>query len=115
MRPTMSMEHQLVENSLIVRLSGELDLVAAAEFKRVVEDLLDRRPVRNLLVNLERVTFLDSAFLGALLGRYRRISQAHGRMAIVGVPGAVRPTLELSGVFRTMAEYRTEPEALSAG
>lgn len=111
----MSMEYQLVENSLVVRLSGELDLVAAAEFKRVVDDLLDRRPARNLYVNLERVTFLDSAFLGALLGRFRRVSQGGGRMAIVGTPGTVRPTLELSGIFRTMAEYRSEPEALSAG
>lgn len=111
----MSMEYQLVEHSLFVRLSGELDLVAAAEFKQVVDDLLDRRPVRNLFVNLERVTFLDSAFLGALLGRYRRISQGNGRMAIVGAPGTVRPTLELSGVFKTMKEYRSEPEALSAG
>lgn len=111
----MAMEYQLVEKSLVVRLSGELDLVAAAEFKRMVDDLLDRRPTRNLFVNLERVSFLDSAFLGALLGRYRRISQGGGRMAIVGAPRAVRPTLELSGIFRTMAEYGSEPEALSAG
>jgi stage II sporulation protein AA (anti-sigma F factor antagonist) len=69
----MSMEHQVVGNSLVVRLAGELDLVAAAELRRVADDLLDRRKVRNLFVNLERVTFLDSSFLGALLGRYRRI------------------------------------------
>ncbi|MFZ5817428.1 MAG: STAS domain-containing protein [Bacillota bacterium] len=111
----MSMSYQLVGNNLVVRLSGELDLVAAAEFKQVVEDLLDRRPARNLFVNLEQVTFLDSAFLGALLGRYRRISQTGGRMGIVAAPGAVRPTLELSGIFRTMDDYRSEPEALAAG
>ncbi|MFZ5823690.1 MAG: STAS domain-containing protein [Bacillota bacterium] len=111
----MSMEYQLVEHSLVVRLSGELDLVAAAEFKRVVEDLLDRRPARNLFVNLEQVTFLDSAFLGALLGRYRRISGAGGRMGVIGTPGTVRPTLEMSGIFRTMEEYGTESEALRAG
>lgn len=109
----MSMEYELKENSLVVRLSGELDLVAAAEFKQVVDDLLDRRPARNLFVNLAEVTFLDSAFLGALLGRYRRLSQAGGRMGVVGAPGAVRPTLELSGIFRTMAEYGSESEALS--
>ncbi len=109
------MEVQQHGKSIVVRLGGELDLVAAAEFKRVVDDLLDRRPGSSLYVNLERVSFLDSAFLGALLGRYRRISQAGGRMGIVGTPGTVRPTLELSGIFRTMADYRTEEEALAAG
>lgn len=109
------MEFQQVGESLVVRLAGELDLVAAAEFKRLVDDCLDRRKVRNLFVNLEGVAFLDSSFLGALLGRYRRISQAGGRMGIVRVPGPIRPTLELSGIFRTMPEYRSEPEALNAG
>lgn len=109
------MEVQQVGQSLVVRLSGELDLVAAADFKQVVEDLLERRKVRNLYVNLERVTFLDSSFLGAMLGRYRRISAEGGRMGVIRPAGSIRPTLELSGIFRTMAEYGSEPEALSAG
>lgn len=111
----MSMEWQLIGQNLVVRVAGELDLVAASEFKGLVEGLLDRRKARNLYVNLERVTFLDSSFLGALLGRYRRISQAGGRMGIVRPPGPVRPALELSGVFRVMDEFGSEPEALSAG
>lgn len=109
------MEHQLVEQSLVVRLAGELDLVDAAAFRQLVNDMLDRRKARHLLVNLEQITFLDSSFLGALLGAYRRFSQAGGRMMLVRVPPPVRPTLELSGVFRIMQEYPSEPEALAAG
>lgn len=111
----MSMEHQLFGDSLVVRLSGELDLVAAAHFKQLVDDLLDWGRVRRLYVNLERVTFVDSSFLGALLGRYRRISQQGGSMGLICPPGSVRPTLELAGLFRLMAEYKSEPDALSAG
>lgn len=110
-----AMECELVGQSLIVRLSGELDLVAAARFKETVEELLDRRPIRHLYVNLSQVTFVDSAFLGSLFGRYRRISREGGRVGVIGVPPQVRSALELSGVFRTMEEFRTEGEALSAG
>jgi stage II sporulation protein AA (anti-sigma F factor antagonist) len=109
------MESQLFGTSLVMRLSGELDMVAGAEFKRIVDDLLDRRKVRNLFVNLERVTFVDSSFLGALLGRYRRIVHLGGRVGIVRPLPAVRPILEMSGLFRIMAEYGSEPDALSAG
>jgi stage II sporulation protein AA (anti-sigma F factor antagonist) len=108
------MEHQVVGNSLVVRLAGELDLVAAAELRRVADDLLDRRKVRNLFVNLERVTFLDSSFLGALLGRYRRIHMIGGRMGVIGTPPTVRPTLDISGIFKTLDEYRSESDALEA-
>ncbi len=109
------MEAQHIGQNLVVRLEGELDLVAAAEFKALVDDLLDRRKARNLYVNLERVTFLDSSFLGALLGRFRRIQQSGGRMGVIRPAGAIRPTLELSGIFRTMEEFGSEREALSAG
>ena len=107
----MALEYQIAGNNVVVRMGGELDLVSAAEFKRVVDDLLDRRKARNLFVNLERVTFLDSSFLGALLGRYRRINQIGGRMGIVKPPAAIRPTLELSGILRTMEELSGEPQA----
>lgn len=109
------MELQQVGQNLVVRLRGELDLVTAAEFRRRVDDLLDRRKIKNLFVNLEGTTFLDSSFLGALLGRYRRIHQAGGRMGLVRPPAAIRPTLELSGLFRTMEEFASEPDALSTG
>jgi len=109
------MEHQLFGDSLVVRLSGELDLVAAAHFKELVDDYLDWGKIRHLYVNLEKVTFLDSSFLGALLGRYRRISQIGGQVGLINPPGSLRPTLELSGVFQLMAEYPSEREALSAG
>ncbi|MGE5675292.1 MAG: anti-sigma F factor antagonist [Mycobacterium leprae] len=111
----MSLEYKQVGNSLVVRANGELDLIAAAELKRVADDLLDRKRIRNLYVNLQRVTFLDSSFLGALLGRYRRIHQVGGRVGIIRPSGAIRPALELSGVFRMMAEFGSEQEALSAG
>ena len=110
-----AMEYELVGQSLIVRLAGELDMVAAARFRETVEELMDRRPVRHLYVNLARVTFVDSAFLGSLFGRYRRVSRDGGRVGVIGVPPQVRSALELSGVFRTMDEFRTEQEALSAG
>lgn len=110
----VQMEYRLEGENLVVRLSGELDLVSAAAFKSLVDDLLDRRKIRNLFVNMERVSFLDSSFLGALLGRYRRMAQSGGRMGIIGPPGPLRPTLELSGVFQLMREYRSESDALPA-
>jgi len=111
----MAMECQQSGQSLVVRLAGELDLVAAAEFRRIVDDLLDRQRIRNVYVNLERVTFVDSSFLGALLGRYRRITKVGGRMGVIRPSGSVRPTLEVSGVFRTLLEFGSESEALAAG
>jgi stage II sporulation protein AA (anti-sigma F factor antagonist) len=109
------MEYEKFGSTLVLRPSGELDLVSAEELRRLVDDLLLRGRVQHLYVNLERVGFLDSSFIGALLGRYRRIAGAGGRMGLIRVPGAMRPFLEAAGLFRLMAEYESELQALTAG
>lgn len=111
----MAMDTLLSGRRMVVRFTGELDLVAAAELKAAVDDLIDRGKVTHLYINLERVTFLDSSFLGALLGRFRRISQVGGQVGLIRPADSVRPTLELSGLFKTMAEYGSEAEAMAAG
>jgi anti-sigma F factor antagonist len=111
----MPLAYEQVGPNLVVRLGGELDLVAAAEFKALVDDLLNRGKIRNLYVNLERVNFVDSSFIGALLGRCRQIQQIGGQMGLINPAPKLRPTLEMTGLFRMMSEFRSEPEALSAG
>lgn len=111
----MQIEYQLIENDLVVRLSGELDLVSATSFKTLVDDLIDRRRIRNLYVNMQWVTFLDSSFLGTLIGRHKRIQLTGGRTGIVAPCPTIRPILEISGILRIMPEFDSEQRALSAG
>jgi hypothetical protein len=37
-----------------------------------------------------------------------------GRMGVIGTPPTVRPTLDISGIFKTLDEYRSESDALEA-
>ena len=110
----MAIEHRLVGRTLVVRLQGELDLVAAEEFRREVEKALDQTGARTLLLNLSQVSFIDCSGLGAILGRYRRMSQQQGRVVLAGAGPALRPILELSGLFRIIAHYESESQALAA-
>lgn len=93
----MHMQQQLHGSDLIVRLEGELDLVAAEEFRRRVDQVLEHWEPAALYLDVRGVTFIDSSGLGAILGRYKRITQRQGRMVIVGAQPPVRHILELTG------------------
>jgi anti-sigma F factor antagonist len=108
------MEYERFGLTLMLRPAGELDLVAADLFRRVADDLIDRGRIQHLFVNLERVQFLDSSFLGALMGRHRKIQRAGGRMGLVRVPESLRPFLQAGGAFKVLAEYESELQALTA-
>jgi len=103
---------ELKQNTLIVRLSGDLDLAITDNLRSSLDEAIDKQSVSNLIFNLSQVTFIDSSALGVLLGRYKRISRRGGRVCIVGLQPQVRRILELSGVFQVMDEFPGENVAL---
>jgi stage II sporulation protein AA (anti-sigma F factor antagonist) len=114
--PTLSLEVACEQRGprLIVRVAGELDLGSAPAFRSQVDDWLDRTRCRQLLLNLRRVTFIDSVGLGAILGRLRHLQRIGGAMAIVEPAGPARTVLHVGGLGRVAAIFPTEQKALDA-
>lgn len=93
--------------SLIVKISGDLDLVVAKEFREVTDKVLGDRPVKNLVLDIERVNFIDSSGLGAILGRYKIMQQRKGKMSIFGAKPAVYRILDLSGILKIIPVFKS--------
>jgi len=104
---------ELKQDTLLVRLQGELDLSVADTIRKSLEDGLDKNHVRHLVVNLSRVSFIDSSGLGVILGRYKRLSHQGGLVSLVGAQPQVRRVLSLSGLLTVMKECVSEEEALA--
>ena len=110
----MKIEQEVCDGSVILRLDGELDLASADPFRNAADRALAATGSRRLILNLEGVTFIDSSGLGAILGRYRRISQAGGKMGIIGAAPQVLTILELSGILKIIPLYDSEGQALKS-
>lgn len=94
--------------NLVVRVKGDLDLMTAEPFRRTLDETLARTRVRNLYINLSGVTFLDSSGLGVLLGRYKRLRAAGGRMGLVAPSPAVQQVIDLAGLHKFMEIHDSE-------
>jgi len=108
----MLLETEKVDNSLIVKIKGELDLLTAETFRNLVERAITREKAQHLILDLEHVDFIDSSGLGVILGRYRRIREQGGNMAIVGVKPHVKRVLELAGILGIVKVYHQTEQAL---
>ncbi|SDF25287.1 anti-sigma F factor antagonist [Sporolituus thermophilus] len=97
---------------LIVRISGELDMHVADEFRRQVDNALDATGLKNILLSFENVTFIDSSGLGVILGRYKRISASGGKMLAACLQPQVAKIFELAGLLNIIRTYDSETEAL---
>lgn len=98
----MNVEFARSGSTLVAKLSGELDLLTAPSFRSQVDGALQESASRNLVLELSKLSFVDSSGLGAILGRYKAVSQLGGRMLLVDPQPQVKRIFTLSGLFKIM-------------
>jgi anti-anti-sigma factor len=82
---------------ILLRLRGEMDVLAAPMFRAAVLEMLASRPP--LLVELRGLDFMDSSGLAALLELRSRARQVGWDVTIRGAGGRVRELLERTGTL----------------
>jgi anti-sigma B factor antagonist len=84
--------------SATVRAVGEIDSTTAPLLNQHLSDVLDT-DVRELTVDLVRVTFLDSAGLSALATAHRRAGRQDVRLRVLATSRAVIRPLQITGLW----------------
>jgi anti-sigma B factor antagonist len=87
---------------MLLRLSGELDVVSAPVLRARLLDLMPRR--LPLLLELRGLDFMDSSGLAALLELRSRARQVAWDVTIRGAGGRVRELLERTGTLALVEE-----------
>lgn len=96
----------------VVRLSGSLDLLTAAEVKERIQRLVEEGWNR-LVVDLSAVDFIDSSGLSALINGLKVARNAGGDIRIARAPEQVRGILQACTLDRVLTPYPTVEAALA--
>ena len=94
----MQLANKRKGGSLTVMLTGELDHHNAADIRETLDGMLDGS-VRELVLDMSGVTFMDSTGIGIVLGRYRRMQERDGRLYLSGLGGSAEKILRMAGVL----------------
>lgn len=104
---------EIVDKSLLVSIEGELDMHTAPPFKESIDAQLDKDlNLKDLVLLMENVSFIDSSGLGAILGRYRIIEKRGGRLIFVAPTPQVLRVLKLSGMQKIASFTNSAKAAL---
>ena len=95
----------------LISLRGELDFFTAAEFKHRIAAPLENE-VEQIIVDLTRVTFVDSSCLGVLLDAHRRLDARDGRLFVACRREAILKTLRITGLDGVFAVVPSVQAAL---
>lgn len=102
-----------LEDVLIVRLSGELDHHEAEILRDQWKDMMYKSGVKHVVLNLQKVDFMDSSGLGVILGRYKETLQLGGEMVVCSVSPSIERLFDMSGLFKIIRLAENEAFALS--
>ncbi len=83
-------------NTLVVMLEGEIDHHTAMRARERIDSKFLMEPVKNMVMDLSRVNFMDSAGIGLILGRKSRVSGVGGKLSLRKPKPAIRKILKLS-------------------
>lgn len=110
----MDLEVREKEKILILRLTGELDLHTTRTMKEKTEKYFrGRGSWRGFILNLEGITFIDSAGIGAILGRFKRVERMGGLFIMTNLTPPIRRLFQLGGLLNLIPAADCEKEALS--
>lgn len=109
----MNLDVERKEKNIIIRLSGELDLYTVNNLKAVLEREMAVKGIKNLILNLGKVDFIDSSGLGLILGKYKALTERGGKVVAVDLLPVVKKIFELSGLLKIIPVYDTEAQAVA--
>lgn len=96
----MQIEFKVQDLNLLVTFEGELDHHTAKEARESIDKAFDSNNVKNIIIDLHQLNFMDSSGIGLLMGRYKIASQNGGKLYIKNVSERVEKILKMSGMLK---------------
>ena len=96
----------------VVDLSGKITIGEGdVVLREKVGELLDDGQ-HSILLNLEKVSYMDSAGIGELVACYKRAKEKNGTVKLLNPSGKVYDLLQLTKLEEVFETFRDEKEAL---
>ena len=92
----MEFQTRKEDDGVVVALGGRLDAVTSPDFEKRMRELIDGGNAA-LVVDFERLDYISSAGLRALLVIARTLKSKDGRLRFANVKGGVRAVFDMSG------------------
>lgn len=84
--------------TLTAVLIGELDHHAAGDLRSRIDTAALSCRCKRLILDLGRLTFMDSSGIGLMMGRYRLVQSLGGQLTVVGASPRIREMIRLAGL-----------------
>ncbi|MCB1145788.1 MAG: STAS domain-containing protein [Leptospiraceae bacterium] len=100
--------------NLIVYLKGRLDVHLSGEIEKDLNQLIEKKPDKDLIINLLDIEYMSSSGLRVLVAIMRLLKGNNKNLKLCHLNSAVRKIFEVVELMDMFDIYETEEEALKS-
>ena len=97
----------------VVDVGGEIDIYTAPRLRELLIDLVSKNNYQ-LVVNMDKVEFVDSTGLGVLVGGLKRVRAHDGSLDLVCTRERILKIFRITGLTKVFAIHQTVDQAIAA-
>jgi anti-sigma B factor antagonist len=99
----LSLDQRTHGGWVVVEVGGELDLYTAPSFRDSVLEAASAKEPPKVIVDFQRLAFIDSSGLGAIVACLKNLRERGGELTLAAPEGSgLRRLLELTGLDRVL-------------
>jgi len=85
---------------LLLQITEEIDHHSSEKIRTRADFEIQKYIPKKVVMDFEKVNFMDSAGIGMILGRYKMATMFGGTMNMVNVNPSVKKVFEMSGILK---------------
>ena len=99
----MQIKSRIVNKTLYIMLSGELDEYTAPTVRKNLDTIMDtEKGFIQIVLDLSELSFMDSTGVGVLIGRYKKMKESNKPIFITNPSRNAERIFKMSGLYEIM-------------
>lgn len=109
----MTDQNRASQETAVVEIAGRVTIGHDAKMREAISEALDGG-AKNILLNMSRVSKIDSSGIGELVAAHNRITDDGGRLLLVALSDRLGTLLQITNLMGVLETYDNIDEALAA-
>ena len=85
---------------LVFKITDEIDDCNVQKIRRRADYEIERHLPKRVIFDFNNVSFMDSAGIGMLIGRYKTVNLIGGKLEIANIGKSIEKIFEMCGILR---------------
>ncbi len=108
----MAVKTESKNGFMICRIEGEIDISCSPDIKKTFDKLVSQKTPK-IVIELSKVTYVDSSGLATLVGILKNMRSYGGKMRLAGMSPKIKSLFEITKLDKLFEIMASEEEAIA--